>query len=408
MPDLVFEQVLNYKAEKIKLSDLKGKLVLLDFWFTGCTVCIQQFPKLQQLQNEFGGRLFILPIGFDVTKNGTIKAFLKARKGTPKAISLPVAIQSVNDSLLLKLFPFEGFPHEVWIDSNGTIIGITDQTAVTKDNIKRLSSNRKVTFNEYRIQSKLTSCSPFLVAYSRTNSAFYCSAFSGYIDTLKTSSPFNMQCDSSHVRLFEVNKSVYAMYKDAYQNNDLVGSWNKRIVVENAKDSFYKDIYQVADSSNWVLDNFRRNNLFCYELIMPNSYSLNQAYLTMITDLDRHFNIVSKMEKRTVKCLSLQSTEAGFIPAKTGDASQFTLSEDQLDLTIKEVNIKVLITHLNNLIRENTVLNETGYTGNITINLHLPAAYNLADVNNELSKYKLTLKEVYRDIDMLVLLNKNN
>src|SRR5258705_5959636 len=52
VPDIVFENVLNYKNKKAKLSDFKGKLVILDIWSVGCISCIESFPKLEALQKQ--------------------------------------------------------------------------------------------------------------------------------------------------------------------------------------------------------------------------------------------------------------------------------------------------------------------------------------------------------------------
>src|SRR6516225_5369840 len=60
VPDLQFQNVLNYKAKTAKLSDFKGKLVILDMWSTSCTACISGFVKMQKLQNEFDGKIQIL------------------------------------------------------------------------------------------------------------------------------------------------------------------------------------------------------------------------------------------------------------------------------------------------------------------------------------------------------------
>ena len=41
-----------------KLSDLKGKVVLLDFWATYCPPCIKAIPHLKELQAKYGERGF--------------------------------------------------------------------------------------------------------------------------------------------------------------------------------------------------------------------------------------------------------------------------------------------------------------------------------------------------------------
>jgi peroxiredoxin len=39
-----------------KLSDFRGKVVLLDFWFRDCPWCIRAMPQLKQLADDFKGQ----------------------------------------------------------------------------------------------------------------------------------------------------------------------------------------------------------------------------------------------------------------------------------------------------------------------------------------------------------------
>ena len=53
-------QLNNSKA--VKLADLKGKVVLLDFWYRGCLPCLKATPDLMKLQQEFKNDLVIIGI----------------------------------------------------------------------------------------------------------------------------------------------------------------------------------------------------------------------------------------------------------------------------------------------------------------------------------------------------------
>src|SRR5688572_7574854 len=56
MPDIPLGVVINNKTGKTRFSEFKGKLLILDFWDTYCSSCIEGFPKMVQLQKEFGDK----------------------------------------------------------------------------------------------------------------------------------------------------------------------------------------------------------------------------------------------------------------------------------------------------------------------------------------------------------------
>lgn len=44
----------NMDEEKKKLSDYKGKVVLLNFWATWCPPCVREMPSMERLQQQIG------------------------------------------------------------------------------------------------------------------------------------------------------------------------------------------------------------------------------------------------------------------------------------------------------------------------------------------------------------------
>ena len=52
-PDFELE---NIAGGKTKAADLKGKVLVLDFWATWCEPCIMEIPKFNKMADEFKGK----------------------------------------------------------------------------------------------------------------------------------------------------------------------------------------------------------------------------------------------------------------------------------------------------------------------------------------------------------------
>lgn len=65
------------EGKDFKLSDLKGQVVLLNFWASWCGPCLEEFPSMIQLIKSLNGGLKLVAIAQDNEKS-EIEAFLKA------------------------------------------------------------------------------------------------------------------------------------------------------------------------------------------------------------------------------------------------------------------------------------------------------------------------------------------
>jgi len=136
VPDLEFENAPNMPSGKLKLSDYRGKALILDFWGTWCSACIMHFPHNQKLQDKYSKNLQFLLINDSVRDSlKSVIAFLDKRKKDNEQIMLPV-IQTHKDTK--DLFPHRSYPHYVWIGADRRIKAITTADEMEEESLERL------------------------------------------------------------------------------------------------------------------------------------------------------------------------------------------------------------------------------------------------------------------------------
>ncbi|WP_164735361.1 TlpA family protein disulfide reductase [Pseudoflavitalea rhizosphaerae] len=409
--ELFLGKVINHPTlNEAYVSNFRGKLLILDFWNTFCSVCIKSFPKLDSLQSRYKDKLVILPVGFDGMKKGSIEDWVKRRMGTNYGLrSLPTAIQAPADSVLFKMFPTQGFPYEIWIDSNGVVIGMTDHTFVNSDNIKKIITGEDPELIPKRtIRHHISGCDSNMdnITIDRTTRLDIGSRLTGYIDSIAGGFSYSLQCDSAFGRLSNINLTVVELYRNAYNiidssvpTDDVMEK--KVIIIENGK-PFYKrrkDFFGVGGKENYE---FRKNSLYCYDLILPKTYCTYDAAKIMIQDLDRYFNIRSSVEKKQIKCLSLIRTSS-----KEKFKAKFEIripdpQNDPEDVKVRSITSTSFVELLNNLI-DPIVVDKTNYYGKIDLDIKMNKKYSLKELKIILNRYDLDLIEEVNSVSFLIL-----
>lgn len=88
-----FFELKNVEGRTIRLSDLHGKFVVLNFWATWCVPCIKEMPELQkahQLLKKKGVKILAINLG---EKTSKIKKFLQEYR-----LSIPVLLDGYGNT----------------------------------------------------------------------------------------------------------------------------------------------------------------------------------------------------------------------------------------------------------------------------------------------------------------------
>ena len=109
-------QLNDLNGNPIRLSGLKGKVVLLDFWATWCPPCRAELPHFKELYAQYQGKgLEVIGVSLDQGGEPGVRDFLK-RNGIP----YPVVMGGEN---LAKLYGgIRGIPTTFLIDKQGRIV----------------------------------------------------------------------------------------------------------------------------------------------------------------------------------------------------------------------------------------------------------------------------------------------
>jgi len=103
-----------------KLSDYKGKVILLNFWATWCGPCKRELPDLSKLSTELQGKDFKL-IGISVDEqSGAVDNFLRSNQ-------LSYTVLHEPSELVMKYMTVSGqsdnvIPQTYIIDKNGKVV----------------------------------------------------------------------------------------------------------------------------------------------------------------------------------------------------------------------------------------------------------------------------------------------
>jgi len=422
VPDFVIEHIDNYKTSSVKLSEFKGKLIILDFWAIWCAPCIAALPKMDSLQTKFKDQLQVVLVNpsshrkLDSLLTRGRKTGLIDRKIHTRSFVFEKLVSVTSDRKFGELFPHMALPHYVWIGEDLKVVAITSGMEVTKGNIEKHLSKQGMVVqqkNDLMDFDYNASYLPQILKVDSSSLKMY-SSIIGYIPELVGGSVwYNPDSTNQIVRVKHSNLSLLAMFGMAYSNfsqrspfNSAFWDYGKRVQLITSDPGKYQFSKSgMKSDKEWAL-----KYIFNYEAVFPLvGFETLASYL--ISDLEKFFQIESKIERQTRKFYAIVRTSKEDKISFTGDASKLTSVvsyDDDETMNIDGGTMETLRAKISkeNLKDEHLFIDKSNFEGRLQMSLKSPLG-NLPMLRSELKqKYDLDLVEMQLPVEVLVLKDK--
>jgi thiol-disulfide isomerase/thioredoxin len=378
-----------------RLSQLKGKLLIIDFWATWCAPCRAMVPVMDSLRQQFGDRVQFLPVTHQSA--ATVAPVLAALQ-REKPFRLPGV---TGDQALARLFPHRALPHYVWIDAGGTLRAVTEEKAVNAANIRAMLSGKAAPMQQKSDPAvSYDKTRPLLTGGNGGSSTpmLYHSILTRYIPGLAPGMDIS-PADSSGGQRFTLRNIPFTwILRLAYANDNRWFS-DARIRLQCADSAKMTTRLSGQEFTNWL----ENGNGWCYELQVPAAL-VPDAYTLMQQDLHRLFpGYTVAVERRLTRCLALvRTTDADLLRSKGGQSSA---DIQPFYCSLRNSTLAQLIKRLEVQYMQNSplpVIDATGYTGRVDLDLHA-ALYKVEELNRELARYGLRFEERLASTELLVV-----
>ena len=296
-PSFRLKNVEYYCKSDVTMNDFKGKWLVLDFWTSYCTSCIESFPKTNELQNEFTGKVQFLLIG---RKDSLVKKIYE-RFRAAYHLNLPIAY----DKNLFNGLDIQAVPYVVVINDSGIVVSIT--TELTRDNLADLVSGKKTltrtAFTRHQLDSfykAYDNNAPLLVNGNGGNDTSF--LFRSLFTRFNTNIPqyASQYFNTTGNKLQVTGMPVTWLYQMAYGDT----LENLPFKEQNSYGKYWKDIeFPRKDSSSFSPDFITGNGLYNYSLIVPLERSGKmEMQQIMQRDLFNFFGYKVIVQSRKMPC----------------------------------------------------------------------------------------------------------
>lgn len=105
----------DLEGNTVSVSDFEGKVVLFDFWETWCGPCLQVFPAIDSLQNEYPDDFVVVTV--NLVNSDTPEDVKNFRENNDYTFKYVLDVNNVGEEIISL-----GIPFKVFMDPEGYLI----------------------------------------------------------------------------------------------------------------------------------------------------------------------------------------------------------------------------------------------------------------------------------------------
>jgi thiol-disulfide isomerase/thioredoxin len=389
IPELAPLDILG-STQKFDLNNKTGKLVIVDFFTTGCIPCIASIPKMEALQKEFRDQLEVVMVTPD---NIEKVESLKKKSEIFRKNTLPIVAGTRE---LKQLCPYQAVPTHIWIDEKGTFIYMTDGESSNSENLKKYFGKNAIT-----VTSRQTDFSRSLPLWKQLNKSSlqpsYASIISRHVQGTASVSGFTRDSIDKKINGYQSINSIplTVLIAALRDKKNTFSDWRRIILEGKARDYKFPD----KMTAKWS-----EEHSYCYELFQQGATE-EQIKETMLEDMKRFFALSGKIEQRNSPVLVLKIFDKSKLKSKKTERTIRYKVDDNSDFELEHVTLQEFFTATVGYPGTKyslPILNETDYEGFVDINLK-GKIEDIESVRKQLKHYGLELVEEERNLPFLVL-----
>jgi thiol-disulfide isomerase/thioredoxin len=115
-------ELVDAKGKPHRLSDYRGKTVLVDFWYTGCGNCIRVQPYLQKIETKMLKQpVVFLSVNVDKSRVQWLKSVASGKYTSSKVVNLYTGGQQLKHPVC-RFFAIDSYPTLILIDPKGRLM----------------------------------------------------------------------------------------------------------------------------------------------------------------------------------------------------------------------------------------------------------------------------------------------